>query len=367
MRSGKGRLAALTVFATVILSSVLSLHAQQYTTNGQTYQNQPQQGVGQAGQSAYGPTGQVNAAPNAAPNGANRQMMPQPFRPLSPEHEKYLDQLLTYWEVSSTKIKHYQCKFTRWQYDGVFGPKQADPQTGEPFAKSIATGVIRYATPDKGMYQVDELWAYDPKATPQPYSLQDSSQTEKWICDGKAIFEFDNAGKRLIERQLPPSMQGEAISHTTKLPFFFGAKKSDMLSKYWIQVTTPEGAEGEYWLEAYPKRREDALDWSKVEVVLDEKDFLPKALKIFDANYHPQTNPTSQTFVFAEREYNWSMVLQKLNLFHREFYKPPTPSGFEHVVQKHDELIQGAASTAAGRPQANGAPGPNNQGSGVQR
>jgi len=267
-----------------------------------------------------------------------------PFPPLNAAHQKYLDQVLGYWEHSSAQIKKYRCKFTRWQYDPVFGPR-VDPKTGDIPAKTIATGVIQYAKPDKGMYEVTSHYDYTPPKEAggkAQYLPRKENVFEKWICDGNSVFEFDFPRKVLIERQLPPEMRGKAIGDGP-LPFMFGAEIEKVKRRYWLRVITPPNTVGEYWLEAWPKSRQDAANYKKVKVIIDEKDFLPKGIEIFATNYDAKKNPARTAFVFEERKVNFIGLkdLDKLQLFHNAFHRPKAPGkDWKKEVIKHGQPAQ---------------------------
>ena len=71
------------------------------------------QPIGQPGVAGPGPAVQPAIAP----------AMPQPPEwagRMSPEEQKWIDDVLTYWEARSDKVKLYECKFQRWDYDGGF-------------------------------------------------------------------------------------------------------------------------------------------------------------------------------------------------------------------------------------------------------
>lgn len=283
-----------------------------------------------------------NAPPRMASNVPPRAAAAPraPFAPLSESHEKYLDQILAYWEHSSSKITQYRCQFQRWEYDPVFGPKDT--------FKTYSEGTIKYMAPDKGLFRVEKIAFYTPAASPEEkptYTTQPEVHGEHWICDGEAVFEFDHQRKRLIERPLPADLRGKAIVDGP-LPFLFGAKADSIKRRYWMRVITPKEAQGEYWLEAFPKSQQDAANFKKVEVIIDQKDFLPKAIQIFDRNLE---NPSRSVFMFDKREINPMINLDKLILWKKDFYKPVTPSGWEKVVEKlpDDTLPAGQAGPAA--------------------
>lgn len=260
-----------------------------------------------------------------------------PFPPLSAHDAKYLNDVLNYWEHSSAKVKVYECNFTRWQYDPVFA-RVLHPKTGQLMAKTVASGVIKFAAPDKGLYEVEKQFQIVPprERGEQPnYAPAGELGLEKWICDGQAVFEFDYPGKRLVERPLPANMQGRAIAEGP-LPFLFGAKADKIKQRYWVRpLPLPQGVKDEYWLEAFPKRQDDASRYKKVEIILSKEPFLPKAIHIYDVNYDPRRNPVRSTFKFENRKINPGDLLKRvdlLKLFHSEFYRPDTPRGWEKVV-----------------------------------
>ena len=115
------------------------------------------------------------------------------------------------WEAKSKKIKTFRCEFMLWEYDLHFG-KRDDDGNVIPIQRK---GEIKYATPDKGLYQVTH-------AMNQAQDDWLEQPTEHWICDGKSIFQFNYEGKKLIEYTLPKELQGQAIQDGP-LPFVFGA------------------------------------------------------------------------------------------------------------------------------------------------
>ncbi len=275
---------------------------------------------------AYGQQGRPQTPPRVANirplNTAPRQPV-APFPPLDRKHQEYLDKVLQYWAHSSSKIKRYQCSFNRWQYDPVFGP--GPDAKGVVPAKTIAKGVVRYQSPDKAMYEVTKLYDYAPpkQRGDQPqYAERKDNALEKWICDGKSVFDYDFATKRVIERELPPNMQGKAIADGP-LPFLFGVTAEKLNARYWIRIVTPPNAKSEYWLEAWPKQRADAANFQKVRVILAEEDFLPKGIEIYATNFNPRTNPARTAFTFDDRK-----VIPQINLnpFLKKFHRPQLPT-----------------------------------------
>ena len=308
------------------------------------------------------------AGPKAGPaRPANRDILPldvsaaprQPaWYPLSPEMQKWTDEILSYWETSSEQIVTFKCAFERWEHDPAFGP--ADPTI--PFTYS--TGIIQYAKPDKGMFKVEKLMKYGaPKeAGGEAEWLEQNQIGEHWVCDGRSIFEYDIRGKKVVQRILPKEMQGKAIADGP-LPFLFGAKAATINSRYWIRVLDPpKDRKGEYWLEAIPRYRQDAGNFQKVKIVLDEKDFLPKALDVFAPNYNFKTNPAHTAYALSKRETTLKgdkklLNLDFLNLFKREFYEPKVPSGWKKVVEDMNAIPPGPLPVQGPRPGTAAKPG----------
>jgi TIGR03009 family protein len=221
-------------------------------------------------------------SPSSAPANAQGQRQapagaaPQNLGPKAPfvlteAEQKLLDQILIKWEQQSEKVRTFKCEFKRWEYDPTWG----DPKNNN--LKSEGDGYIKFKTPDRGEYAVSKLNEYNfDKRVYQPKS----DNLDRWTCDGKSIFEFNAQKKQVIERKLPPEMQGKAISDGP-LPFVFGAKAEQLKRRYWMRDITPKEDIGKtIWLEARPKYQQDAANFDKAVVMLNEADFMPAALRI---------------------------------------------------------------------------------------
>ncbi len=197
------------------------------------------------------PAGQGGGPPGAPP---------QPRAPfvLTPQEEAILVRVLQFWEQRSVQIKTFRCKFFRIEYLAAF----ADPnQPNKP--RSVDKGEIYYSAPDKGMFKVEE---------PRP---------EHWICNGKAVYQYDFQQKRVLEHKLPPELQGKGITDGP-LPFIFGAKADQLKRRYWMRITTPPDAKSQVWLEVYPKFQQDAANFRRVDLILSTENMLPYAIQMHD-------------------------------------------------------------------------------------
>ena len=149
--------------------------------------------------------------------------------------------------------------------------------------------------------------------------------------DGKSIFDYDFANKRLLELQLPPEAQGEGLKNSP-LPFVFGAKAAELKQRYWVRDVTPPNVQDQYWLEAWPKRKSDAQAYLKVEIILSRDPFLPKSIHIYAPNYHETRHPAKMVFEFEHRQINGNLAMV-LN-FADFFVRPALPFGWERTVKK---------------------------------
>ncbi len=258
-------------------------------------------------------------------------MEPEWYRSLTPAQHQHIDDILKYWEFKSSSVKRYRCEFRRWDYDPVFGPQNQ--------AKEYSTGDIKYSAPDKGLYRVTSLQRF---AEGKYEPVTDESQFEQWICDGQWVYYFDHAQKKLVQSQLPPEIRGKAIGKGP-LPFLFNANAEDIKRRFWVRVVTPpQVAEQEYHLEAVPRLQEEAANYRVVKLILARQDFLPKAMVVFDRNGRSHT-----TFEFNNREVNFSVLAETLNLFHREFFEPAAPSGWTKQVVPYQGLATPGNTAAA--------------------
>jgi TIGR03009 family protein len=212
--------------------------------------------------------GQVNQVPVA-------QMPPpilrEPFQ-LTPQEDTWLDQVLTLWEKESQKIKTFECKFKRWEYYPDLARSKADAEN----AAHVDYGLIKYATPDKGRYETIYTNAANGKDDPKPI---EENRAELYICDGKAVYKYEPAQKRVHEIQLPPALQGKAIVDTP-LPFIFGAEAKKLRQRYWMKIITPDNVKNQIWIIAYPRYQEEAANFQHTLLILETPKLTPMALKM---------------------------------------------------------------------------------------
>ncbi len=333
---------------------------------GQPNQTQPGQIRPVAGEQPIRQPGPGAAAPPSAVNPLavpRLQIVPagplQPeWFPLDPQVQTWVDGVLAYWEKRSDQVKTLECTFQKWEYDPGSMPdefnrlKNLNQLHMLPFSK-YAAGLIKYGAPDKGLFQVKQLQVFSqvkPGEKPQ-YIAQPAENGEHWITDGKRVFAFDAVKKEVIESMLPPEMQGKSLADGP-LPFMFGARAESIKARYWIRPLQAE-ASGEYCLEAVPKSRQDAANFKMVQVVLDEKEYLPIKMQIFEGDWSPN-NPHRTAYKFDKREVNAQNhvagLLDPLKLWNREFYEVKTPSGWKRIARDANGNIVGPGGNTATAP-----------------
>jgi TIGR03009 family protein len=290
----------------------------------------------------------------AAPTGAAQPALPpMPQQPewaarMTPQEQKWIDDVLSYWEATSAKIKVFECKFQKWDYENGF----LDPANGRRRERTYAEGTIKYAQPDKGLFRVEKLVSVIPPNQPggQPQEiLQSPEMGEHWICDGAKIYSFEANKKQVTVTPLPAEMRGKAIADGP-LPFMFGARAETIKARYWIHGL-PDGPPEKYKLEAIPKSREDAQNFKAVIIILDKQDYLPESLQIFAPNYNPPQNDARQTYVFTKREKKDEATLADMvkkgldpfGLIRRDFFDVRAPGGWKMVEQNAANVPSGPA------------------------
>jgi TIGR03009 family protein len=231
--------------------------------------------------------------------------VPQAPFVLTPDQEARLEHALQDWERASRDVKTFSCHFKRLQYDPIFqGQNNAKTDPNAPDAED--DGELRYGAPDRGMFRVD------------------GRQPEKWICDGRSIFEYDFTKKQVIEHRLPPELQGKAIADGP-LPFLFGAPAAKVKQRYFLRVITPAGLESqEIWLQAYPRFQQDAGNFSRTELILNAADKLPKALQIHSPNGKSRT-----VYVF-----NKLVINNLFDFLQGDPFKPSMSWGWQKIVEE---------------------------------
>jgi TIGR03009 family protein len=276
--------------------------------------------------------GAVPPPPAAPPRVATVPPQPQVPAPLSPQEQAALDQLLAAWEARSAAVQTWSCTFHKWEYDNAW----AGQVNGQAVAVAEKSGEIKYAAPDKGLFRVKEskLWNNANKQ----FETAANDPGEHWVCNGQSIFQFRHTERQLVETRLPKEMQGKAITDGP-LPFVFGAKAETLKKRYWMRIITPPQVSDQIWLEALPRLQVDAVNYSKVELILQSRDLMPFAIQIYKPG-----NLGREVYQFDQQN---NLINAAMNIF-QNFAKPMTPFGYKYVLED-PEAAAGPPAVAPAR------------------
>lgn len=230
-------------------------------------------------------------------------LLPPPFT-LNPYEQEQLERVLKAWQERSSRIKTFECDFTRWEFDPVWGPPDKP--------KTITRGKILYSAPDKGLFRVDEEVVEG--------RWQPAAHPEKWICDGRAVYEYRYQTKQIVETPLPPELQGKAITEGP-LPFLFGAEAESLKRRYYMRIITPQNIQDEIWLEAFPRYQREAANFQRAQLILR----LPQ-LDIFALQlYHPSAQPNTQSRTVFQFERIKVNAIDPFRIFKEDPFRPVLP------------------------------------------
>jgi len=232
-----------------------------------------------------------------------------PFR-LTPQQQAQVDQMLQLWERQSAQVKTFRCSFKRWVWDPVFGPPDRP--------KFEDLGTIRYAAPDKGLFQVEKTIRNGQAVAVEP------ERAEHWVCNGKSVFEYNHARRQVTEYPLPPELQGQAITNGP-LPFLFGARADALRRRYFLRIITPPDVQGkQIWLEAWPRFQADAANFQRAHLILTTPDMTPFALNVYSPNGKNRT--AYQFYDVKTNESSWWLS--------RDPFAGSVPLGWQKVVEQ---------------------------------
>ncbi len=333
--------AALGLLA--VATSASAQHLESYDPNAPLVQPPPA-AVPAAQQPAFGqPVPGAAITPGLAAGGPVQGQVadaapapPQPPFVLNDVEQQFVFQTLKMWETESAKINTFNADFERLDYDAVWGPGGETPNV-------LCKGTLSYSKPDKGSFKIDKIsrWTKADPQNPAPdapgtFVEQKDEVGEHWVCDGKAVYEYNHHEKQLVVTSIPAEMRGTAIVDGP-LPFLFGAEAQKLMDRYWIR---PKQSDAEQlWLEAFPRRATDAVNYDSVEIILDRKTMQPSALMVVLPG-------KQQKHVY---KFETPTINGKLDAwFGGLFSAPRTPLGWKRVVVDQPPAPAQAANPAAG-------------------
>ena len=225
------------------------------------------------------------------PQNANLQIQQLP---------KELEALLQAWSQNNAKIQKLQGEHHRHVYDLVFNVEKR------------SMGVFYYEAPGKGRIDLKpapirngEVSGKIDKAAGKPFKLQ-ADRAEKWICDGKVIWQVNDVAKQVDVYAIPAENQGQNIMDGP-MPFLFGMPPDKAKMRYVLTLIeeTPQMA----MIKVLPRWQVDAVNWREAQIILDKKLYLPTAVKLIDPAGNQETVYRFEKFEVNKPDVGW---LQKV-------------------------------------------------------
>jgi TIGR03009 family protein len=265
-------------------------------------------------------------AASCAPVRTTSLRLPPPFRS-TPDQEKNVDRLLARWEQWNAGVKTFDCRFKRWVYDTAFN--KAD------VPKFVDLGTIKYAAPDHGLFRIDGT-----EKDGVECAIEDA-RAEHWVFDGKSLIECNYVKRQIIERRLPPDLQGtnladgplgfafpagmfSSVFGPLARPFPLDARAKEFKEHYYIrQIAPPDGQQDHICLEAYPRPSRLVSAFQKVQLICQASDMSPVAMKIVQANGKDYV-----AYQFFDVAVNASSTPSGDDPFH-----PAVPRGWQKTVE----------------------------------
>ena len=156
------------------------------------------------------------------------------------------------------------------------------------------------------------------------------------------VYEYRTDQKQLVERPIPKEMQGKSIVDGP-LPFLFGAEAKKLKQRYWLRVEQQPN-QNEIWLQSLPRFQADAANYRFVSVILDQKQFLPKAMEVV------LPNGDKHDYIFDLDKVSVNGSIDRLKDF--LFERPMTPLGWKRVVEDAPTQPGAAPTRQAEQPSA---------------
>jgi len=226
---------------------------------------------------------------------AQTQKKSRPAQALPAAIEPELKFILQNWEKAGEFTKKMEGKHYRYIFDDVFA------------VQKISQGEFYYEAPDKGRIDLDV-----PKGLKEGQQIVRNNKKytikkdngERWICDGTQVIAIDEERKEFQRLPIPVENRGENIVDGP-LPFLFGISMEKVLMRYNVTLFKKEqGGQHDYragmiHLKVKPLWQQDAANWQEAEVMLNSKDYIPRAIRLI----HPGGN-SETVYVFSDVKRN---------------------------------------------------------------
>jgi PASTA domain len=227
---------------------------------------------------------------------------------VSPE----LMQILKEWYANTRKIERLEGYHWKYTYDSTFNIEKR------------AVGRFYYQSPDKGRIDIQSAKisagakSVRKDKRRKPFTLQ-ADREEKWLSNGKKIYQIDPVNKKAYVYPIPDKAQGRNIMDGP-LPFLLGMPPEKALARYRLQIVKdhegrPWNTKTEVRLKVYPRWKSDAANYREAQVKLNKQNhFLPDAVQMIDPGGNRET-----VYVFSNMSVNKNAILD--TIFGRKWWE----------------------------------------------
>jgi TIGR03009 family protein len=222
----------------------------------------------------------------------------------APAADAKLDACLKNWEASMSKITVLTAELGLIEKDATF--KRTTKLKG--YAQYMRSGSGPTAVNLARM----KLW---------PDAKTEADYRDQIICTGAYIYRFQPDTKELVAYEIPKPEAGAAVPDNM-LSFLFGMKVEDAKKHYDMKVSREDAYY--YYIDVFPRTKEDRKDFVQAELVLSKTNFLPRQLWFKEVN---------------EKETTWDVprIDLKSPISRELFDAPRTPTGWKLVPVRADE------------------------------
>ncbi len=263
------------------------------------------------------------------PTTDNRIIPPPEDYKLSQKEAELLDKFLDKWEKYGEKIKKVACSFQIVEMDG--GLLQKSQNSKKPI--SHTAGKFRFIAPNKVSYHVEGEFVYDENEKEPKYKK--GSGEIKFVCDGKSILQYDFQKRLVSVTPISEEEWDQDLSVDGPIPLFFIAKAESLKKRFYLKIVTPKEKQGEeVWIDAWPRRSEDAQNFQKITITLYLKDLQPYYMR----KYH-QNGKSYSDIYFEDISINKGLwqIDDKIEFGWKKEIHEPEPEGASEAIRRENE------------------------------
>lgn len=207
------------------------------------------------------------------------------------DEQAELDEILSKWQTNTAQCSQYSYQFRGWQYDPIFGPKDAPRRYEE--------GSLRLAMPNRWYYRVDkamEVGADSNAGSTRSFRDVPTECNDEMSWDGEWFCEVQGQYRRIVRSQFPnasrlslcpeipwpssPDSESEPeplLVVADHLRWLGQIDVTDLKNRYRFCLSPTQKNDGILAIHAIPK----AHGWGiplVTTIILDHDSHLPKAL-----------------------------------------------------------------------------------------